>query len=169
MLKIYITLFLFIFSNLSAEVIKKLEVNGNSRISEETIKVYGGITIGKDYSAFDLNEILKNLYGTLFFEDIRVAINNGVLEINVREYSVINSIFLDGEKSKQVKQKILEKLNLKEKESFIQNKLSQDINLIKKLYASIGFNFADVKAKIERFDENRVNLIYSFYFTFLER
>jgi outer membrane protein insertion porin family len=161
MLKIYITLFLFIFSNLSAEVIKKLEVNGNSRISEETIKVYGGITIGKDYSAFDLNEILKNLYGTLFFEDIRVAINNGVLEINVREYSVINSIFLDGEKSKQVKQKILEKLNLKEKESFIQNKLSQDINLIKKLYASIGFNFADVKAKIERFDENRVNLIYS--------
>ena len=161
MLKIYITLFLFIFSNLSAEVIKKIEINGNLRISEETIKVYGGITIGKDYSAFDLNEILKNLYGTFFFEDIRVAIDNGVLEINVREYSVINSIFLDGEKSAQVKKKILEKLNLKEKESFIQNKLSQDISLIKKLYASIGFNFADVKAKIERFDENRVNLIYS--------
>ena len=68
MLKIYITLFLFIFSNLSAEVIKKIEVNGNSRISEETIKVYGGITIGKDYSAFDLNEILKNLYDTFFLK-----------------------------------------------------------------------------------------------------
>ena len=160
MLKIYITFILLIFSTLSAEVIQKVNVSGNSRISEETIKVYGGITIGEDYSAFDLNKILKNLYDTNFFEDIKVAINNGILEINIKEYPLINSISLNGEKSDRVKKKILDTLNLKSKESFIENKLTQDISLIKKLYGSIGFNFAEVEAKIKKFDDNRINLIY---------
>ena len=61
MFKTYITVFFLIFSNLSAEVIKKLDVKGNDRISAETIKVYGEINVGEDYSAFDLNKILKNL------------------------------------------------------------------------------------------------------------
>ena len=47
---------------------------------------------------------------------------------------------------------MLELLQLKAKESFIENKLSQDINLVKKIYATIGFNFANVEAKIEKFD-----------------
>ena len=73
MLKIYTTLFSLIFFNLSAEIIKKIEVKGNDRISAETIKVYGDITIDKDYSSFDVNEILKNLYNTNFFEDIKIS------------------------------------------------------------------------------------------------
>ena len=57
MLKIYITLVYFVFLNLSAEVLKKLEVKGNDRISSETVKVYGDITIGKDYSCPTINSI----------------------------------------------------------------------------------------------------------------
>ena len=55
MLKIYTSLFFLFFFNLSAEIIQKLEVEGNNRISTETIKVYGEITIGKDYSSFAVN------------------------------------------------------------------------------------------------------------------
>ena len=37
-----ITLILnFFFSFLNAEIVKKIEINGNKRISDETIKVYG--------------------------------------------------------------------------------------------------------------------------------
>ena len=74
MFKIYIIIFSLIFTNLPAEILKKLNVSGNERISEETIKVYGDITIGKDYSAFDTNEIIKKLYSTNFFEDIKVSL-----------------------------------------------------------------------------------------------
>ena len=160
MLKIYFILFFFTFYSLSAEVVQKLEVKGNSRISVETIKVYGEISFGEDYSAFDLNKILKNLYNTNFFEDIKISLTNGVLDINVKEYAIINFVDFKGEKSKTFKEKILEQLNLKAKESYIENKLSIDINLIKNIYASIGFNFASVEAKIEKFDDNRINLLY---------
>jgi len=160
MLKIYTTLFFFIFFNLSAEIIQKIEVKGNDRISDETIKVYGDITIGKDYSASEINEILKNLYGTNFFSDIKISLSDGTLGVIVKEYAMINFIDLRGEKSKGITKKVLAELKLKAKESFIENRLSEDINTIKKIYASIGFNFVNVEAKIENFDDNRINLVY---------
>ena len=160
MLKIFTVLFYLVFLNLHSEIVQKLQINGNDRISDETIKVYGEIEIGKDLSATDINRILKNLFDTNFFDDVKISVSNNVLNINVKEYAVINSISLEGEKSNEIKEKILEKLNLKEKESFIENKLSQDISLLKKIYASIGFNFVNVEAKIEKFNDNRVNLIY---------
>jgi len=160
MLKIYTIFFSLMFFNLSAEVVQKLQVNGNNRISNETIKVYGEITFGEDYSSFDLNEILKKLYKTNFFEDIKISLSKGVLNIDVKEYQIINFIDLGGEKSTSIKKKVIESLSLKTKESFIESRLSQDINMIKKIYASIGFNFVKVEAKIEKFNENRINLTY---------
>ena len=160
MLKIYTTLLCLIFFSASAEIVKNVKIEGNNRISSETIKVYGEINIGDDYSSFDINQILKNLYKTNFFEDVKISLTSNVLNIFVEEYPIINFIDLQGEPSKTVKKKVLEQLNLKEKESFIENKLSEDVNLLKKIYGTIGFNFVNVEAKIEKFDDNRINLIY---------
>jgi outer membrane protein insertion porin family len=160
MLKIYTTLFFLLSFNLFAETINKLQVNGNDRISKETIRVYGDIIFGKNYSATEINAVLKNLYDTNFFEDVKISLSNNILNVSVKEYPIINSIDLKGEKSNQIKKKVLETLNLKAKQSFIENKLSQDIRLVKNIYASIGFNFANVEAKIEKFDNNRINLVY---------
>ena len=160
MFKIYTTLFFFIFFNLSAEIVQKLEVKGNSRISVETIKVYGEINIGQDYSAFDVNKILKNLYNTNFFEDVKISLDNNILNIAVKEYATVFSVDLQGEKSSTVKNSVLKKLALKEKESFIESRLAQDVILIKKIYGNIGFNFVNVEAKIKKFDDNRVSLVY---------
>ena len=160
MLKIYTTLFLLISFNMSADIVKKIEVKGNERVGDETIKVYGEISNGKDYSAFDIDKILKNLYKTNFFEDIKITLSNGILDIAVKEYPVINTIDIKGEKSNDIKKKVLEKLQLQAKESFIESKLSQDIKLMKKIYSSIGYNFANIEGKIEKFDNNRINLVY---------
>ena len=59
LITVFISFFLLI-SNLKAEVVSKLSIKGNQRVSTETIKVYGEIEIGKNYSDNDLNLILKN-------------------------------------------------------------------------------------------------------------
>ena len=160
MLKYLIIFFFSVSLNLSAEVINKFEVNGNKRISKETIKVYGEIILNKDYTSNEIDGVLKNLYSTDFFEDIILSLDNGILKITVKEYASINSIILEGEPRSVFRKKILEILKLKSKDSFIESKLSDDINTIKKIYGSVGFNFVNVDAKIEKFDENRINLIY---------
>ena len=160
MLKYLIFIFLFLNTNLSAEIIKKLNVEGNSRISTETIKVYGDINLNQDYDSFGIDVILKNLYKTKFFEDVNISLTNGVLNVIVKEYPVLNAIEIQGEESSKVKEGILKLLNLKEKESFIESLLTDDINMIKKIYASIGFNFIKIESKKEIFSNNRINLIY---------
>ena len=160
MMKYLLIITVFLNFSLSAEIVKKLEVEGNIRISAETIKVYGDINFNKDYSAFDLDKILKNLYDTDFFTNVKVSIKNGVLTINVKEYTVINNVDIQGEKSTKIIESLLDNVKLKSKGSFIKNQLTSDIKIIKKLYSSIGFNFATVEAKVKNFDNNRINLTY---------
>ena len=161
MKKIIILFFLILqFSISYAETVSKVIIKGNARISEETIIVYGEIDLNKDFTQNTTNLILKNLYQTNFFEDIQVQIKSGVLTINVKEYPSINSLELKGEDTDKIKEAILERLQSKEKGSFIKNNIAKDVELIKKLYASLGYNFANVTSKIEKFSENRLNLVF---------
>ena len=157
---IFLIFFILITSNLKAEIIKNFIVEGNERISAETIKVYSGIELNKSYDQDSINNALKELYSTNFFEDIQISIEGDTFKIYVKEYPLINSVELEGEKSNTVKKSVLERLSLKSSGSFIESSLNEDVNLLKKIYASIGFNFAQVEAKIEKFSNNRINLIY---------
>ena len=157
---IYIAFLFFYLSVANSEVVKKIEISGNDRVGDETIKVYGEIELNKDYSNNDVNKILKNLYSTNFFEEISISINNGILKVNLKEYPVINAIELRGEKAKKLQEGILKSLKLKEKNSFIKANLAEDVQTIKRLYSSIGFNFTEVESKIQEFDNNRVNLVF---------
>lgn len=160
MLKYFFIFFLFFNFIVSAEIVQKIDIKGNERISSETIKVYGEIILNNDYSNLDLNNVLKNLYETNFFEDVKISLSDGILKIIVNEYPIIYSIDIEGENSKSIKTKLLKKLQLKENESFVESKLIDDVNLLKKLYSSVGFNFANIEAKIKKFDGNRITLIY---------
>ena len=68
--KFFIITFLFI-SNSYSEIIKKIEILGNKRISSETILVLGNISINKNFEDKDLNKSLRELYNTNFFSDIQ--------------------------------------------------------------------------------------------------
>ena len=161
MFKKLIIILIFSLTPLKAQIISQVQITGNQRISEETIKVYGDIEIGKDYTNNEINNILKKLYETEFFEDVNILFESGLLKISLKEYPVINDIKIEGEKSKSIVESILEKLSLKSRSSFISNKLNDDINMIKKYYASGGYNFATIKTKVENFDNNRINLVYN--------
>ena len=55
--KIFYAIFLFFaFSNTASysEVVNKIKVTGNERISKETIVVFGDITIGQNYDSEDI-------------------------------------------------------------------------------------------------------------------
>ena len=63
-----ILIFLFMLNSiLKAEIVNKIEIQGNIRISDETIKMFSGVSLKDDISESDLNQILKKLYETNFF------------------------------------------------------------------------------------------------------
>ena len=147
-------------SSLCAEIINKIEVSGNKRVSLETIKVYGEIKdLGSDFSKAELDEILKNLYSTNFFKEVNLETKNNVLIINLKEYPIINELIIIGEPSNKIKKQLIKNISLKERNSFIENNLSNDISLIKELYSTLGYNFTEVEAKVKKIDENSLDLV----------
>ena len=142
---------------LSANV--DIQIEGNKRINDETIVVYGDIKSQNNYSKNEINAILKKLYKTNFFEDVQISLDNNILKITVREYSIITQIILEGEPSKKIKEVLLESMLSKEKSGFIESNISKDIEKIKEAYESIGYAFAEIDIKKEVLTEKRLNLI----------
>ena len=156
---IVIFTFILITHNLSAEIIKNINIKGNKRVSNETITLYGEIELNKDYSEKDIDKILKNLYSTNFFEDVEVSITNNTLNIKLKEYPVINQLVIVGEKSNKYQEQIRKIIKSKAKKSFIKSNLARDIDLIKNLYSSLGYNFTNVEANFKKIDQSRIDLV----------
>ena len=156
-------LFLIFFINYTsvskAEIVKDIEINGNFRVSDETVKIYGKIRLNQDYNEIELNKVLKNLYSTDFFENVTLDLQNNILKINLKEYPIVNQLVIVGEDKKSFRDQISKLMKLKEKRSFIKNYLSSDIEIIKNFYSSLGYNFSDVTAETKKIDENNLDLL----------
>ena len=120
MLRLLFITFIFLFkiNNLSAEIINDLKVEGNNRVSSETIYIFSKIKKGEDITDNDLNDALKRLYETNFFEDVKLAIENKILTIKVKEYPVVQQIIVNGVKRQKTVEEIKEQVSLKEKSPF---------------------------------------------------
>ena len=143
-----------------SEIVSKITINGNSRISNETIILFGEIEKNKDYKLKELNEVVKKLYLTDFFKVVELNINDGNLIIFIEENPIVQNLVLEGIKAEKFKEKILEILSIKERTSFIQSKLKKDISIIKKSFEDAGYYFVKIDTKIIENDNNTVDLIY---------
>ena len=158
----FLTTFIFfvlIQSKVLAGVVTKIEIQGNNRVSDETIKVYGDFDINDNIDEKKLNEILNNLYSTNFFKDVKIKESNGILSIIVKEYPFVNQLIITGEPSNKIRDEIKKQISTKAKRSFIKSSLSKDINLIKKLYSSIGYNFANIDVKLKELDSSNFDVL----------
>jgi outer membrane protein insertion porin family len=161
-INIFVILFSIFFNvNSYSEVIKKVDVQGNDRISPETIIIFGDIEIGKNYEESDISLLIKKLYETNFFSNISVELANNKLTIVIEENPIVDSIIFNGEKAEKYKEKILELLHVRENTSFVSNYVERDINQIKSFYKALGFYFVNIDVEIEKLEKNNLNLIYT--------
>ena len=155
---IKVLIFIFIsFTAVSAETITTTEISGNKRISNGSIFVLGKINLNDKFDENKLNNILKNLYETNFFSNIKLAIENKVLKIEVVENPIIENIEITGVKNKNLLEEILENVILKDRMSFTENLLAKDIDFIKNIHKSSGYYFVDVVSSINK--DNNLNTI----------
>ena len=161
MKKLLISIYFIIFStSINAAIINNVLIKNNDRISEETIITYGKIEIGKDYDNEDLNRIIKNLYGTDFFKNISLKLEDETLIIEVQENKIIQSVIIEGVDSSRVKESILKNLYSKDKSPFLIEKVKNDkIRILNSLNTS-GYYLADVDVKTKDNPNKTVDLIF---------
>ena len=153
---------LLLFSNISyAKNVKNIIIKGNERVSNETIKVFSSIKVGDEINNDRINQIIKNLYDTNFFENISVNFKNNELLITVTESPIINKVIFKGIKSKTLKSTITKNILLKSRSSYNEYLLNKDrLEIIKEL-KNLGYYYAKVEISKNIKENNSVDLIYN--------
>ena len=148
-------------SILKAEIIDKINIEGNNRIPSETIEMFAGVTINDDLLESDLNKILKNLYETNFFDLVTVKIENKTLIINVKENPIIQNINYQGIKSSKLLEELKKDIVLRSRSSFNQVLLEKDKNKIRNFLKNKGYYFSEIEILKEDLGDNKINLTYN--------
>ena len=162
-IKKYIFLFFLIinFSNIAySQVVNKIIIEGNERLSTETISIFSKVSINDNIDTSKLNEVLKDIYSTGFFQDVKIEFNNNILKIKVIENPIIQNIIYEGVKSKTILEDVTKNLKLKERSSFNEDFLRSDkIKIIDSL-KGLGYFFSKVEVFKEELEDKKVNISY---------
>ena len=159
--KLAIILILLLCSSYSfAEIVKKIKITGNDRVNSETIKVFGGVALNDDLDTDDLNNILKKLYETNFFENVNLTLNNSILKITVVENAIVQNLIIRGIDNDNLKRDISETISIKEKNPYIENKVRNDLNNVKNFLQEVGFYFSSVDILKKDNSNNTIDLIF---------
>ena len=143
----------FFLNSLNAEIIKKFEISGNKRISDETIIIFSEINLEEDASKQKLDKVIKNLYKTNFFRNINLKFENQILYLEVEENPIIENLEITGIKKQSLIEFIKGKMRLAEMKSFDQELLSADVDLINNILKTNGYYFTKITSSKSINDE----------------
>ncbi len=162
-MNIYIkALFIFLLISFSskAEIVKKIEIEGNQRVSSDTIKKFSEVELKSDLNVNNLNDIIKKIYSTNFFKNVNIRLDKNILYILVVENPIIQTLKFEGIKNKRILKLLTEQTEMKEKSSFINNKVKNDKEKITNILRTNGYYFSKVSTSLKKNDNNTVDLIF---------
>ncbi|MDA7488666.1 outer membrane protein assembly factor BamA [Candidatus Pelagibacter ubique] len=139
---------------------EKIIINGNERISNETILVFSEIQDSIPLDENSINEILKKLYKSGFFKDVTVKIENNNLTIDVLENPIIQTVLIEGIKRKKTEESLYEILSLKNRSSYNSTLIKKDEAAILSFLKDDGYYFSKVTSSYQDLGDNKIDLLY---------
>ncbi len=113
---------------------------GNTRVEAETVSNYVLIVPGKSFGNAEIDELVKALYGTGLFSDVKIATSGSRLVVGFGE-PVVKSVIIQG--NKKVKSTtLLPLLQIKPRGVFTDAKLQGDVQRITDYYDTQGRSIA---------------------------
>ena len=139
---------------------EKIIVNGNERISNETILIFSEIPENQSLDENSTNKILKKLYKSGFFKDVTVTIQDNNLIINVLENPIIQTVYIEGIKRKKTEADLYTVLSLKNRSSFNSNLINVDEFAILSYLKNKGYYFSEINSSYQDLGDNKIDLFY---------
>jgi outer membrane protein insertion porin family len=156
----FIVFFLLLTFSTYSKNYEKIIINGNERISDDTIIVFSEIVENQSLDENLINNILKKLYKSGFFKDVIVKIENNNLIIDVIENPIIQTVFIEGIKRKKTEESLYEILSLKDRSSYNLSLLKKDERAILNFLKEEGYYFANIISSFQDLGDNKIDLLY---------
>ena len=143
----------------NASVISHIDINGNQRMDDESVRILAGVKNGDNVGSEKINNIAKELQSSGYFETVDVKLNGNVLKINVVESPIINMVTVEG--NDEIDTEDLKKeIKTKERASYDKSVIGADVQRLLTLYQRKGFFGTKINPKKIELDNNRVNVVY---------
>ena len=141
----------------------KIEIKGNRKIEASAILQQIKSKVGKPFWEADISADIKTIFKMGFFLDVTadaISTPEGKeVTFTVQEKGLISDIRINGNKALS-KDDIQEVLTIKVKQSLNQEKIKADVEKIKNLYETKGYNNAEITDKIEKDGEKDFRIIF---------
>ena len=156
-INLYILLF-FIFSKFV--IAKPIDFDGLSKLNLNDLQSITSVDILKnDFDIEEVNNLIKELTLSDLIYEVSYKESSDFFSITVKEADLIENIYINN--NVWIKENlIIENLISKNNYTLTKDNVDSDIKIIKNIYKSKGFQNILVTAKVERFSQDRVNLIY---------
>lgn len=140
--------------------IQDIRVEGLQRTEPSTVFNYLPVKVGDTYNDTHGSAIIKSLYATGFFDDVRVETADGQLLLTVIERPTIGSLNITGAKMLQndAIKKNLESFGLAQSQYFNQATLNQAVAGLKEEYLGRGKLNIQITPKVTKLARNRVDI-----------
>jgi outer membrane protein insertion porin family len=143
----------------NAAVIKDIKVNGLQSVERPTLDAFLAIKPGQNVTEDQISEAIKRAFDTGLFKDVQISTQGSSLVVNVVENPVIAEVKIEGNE-KLSDDKITPELKLASRSVFNESDVQADVRRIQTLYTKNGRFNVSIEPKIEKLDNNRINLIY---------
>lgn len=144
-------------------VIRDIKIEGLRRIEASSVFAYLPLKVGDTFTDDKASEAIRALYATGFFNDVRIATDNGVVIVQVEERPAIASIDYSGlhEFDKDALNKALKSVGLSDGRYYDKSLVDKSEQELKRQYLTRGYYAAEVTTTVTPVDANRVSLLFS--------
>tara|TARA_A100001037_G_C15130301_1_gene628378 strand:- start:250 stop:2568 length:2319 start_codon:yes stop_codon:yes gene_type:complete len=159
MRRVVVALIIWVISSPAiAFVVEDIRLQGLQRVSAGTVFNILPISVGDPINSHDTRQLIRLLFGSGFFDDIRMARDGNVLVITFDERPAIDSIEIDGNKAIKTDALLdgLGQQGLREGEIFKQATLERVGIELERQYVSQGRYGASIDTTIDELARNRV-------------
>ena len=141
-------------------IIQDIRVEGLQRTEPSTVFNYLPVKVGDNFSDARSEEIIKNLYATGFFDDVRVETMGNQVLLTVVERPTIATLNITGAKMLQndAIKKNLESFGLAQSQYFNQATLNQAVVALRDEYVSRGKQSVKITPTVKKLARNRVSI-----------
>lgn len=135
-------------------------VDGNTRITPSEIIEYSRIEIGKTYTNDDISSLIKNLFSTNLFKNIKIKIDSNTAYIDVTERPIISKIIIDGNSLLETDQILgsLKGIGISQSKPYSENLVDKVQQELIRLYYDNGRYSSSILVSENELDGNLIEL-----------
>lgn len=159
-MKRYLFLFGLSLGFIEAEVVKSIEYEGVSRLSQQSLNETVDIKAGDKLDEKKLNIALKKLFSFDYFDDIYIEDKNGDIKFVFKEKPSIAKVDIKGYKTRsEEKDAIIKLIKLNKGSMYSEKKIDEAKKTLLSILESEGFINSVVEVDIEKLNEESLSII----------